>query len=154
MFKYLKKYIVLPGDKLGDIFFQPLDPGELDNAELKLGFKFPVGLRDFYQEIGCGMIRCGEKLPAKSDSSSYVNRIIPPLSAAMAYHGDRSEFIGRPPGSDELPFFETSDSNYFILNLSDDPPSVYRRHKSIKVADTFEEFIHKLFYTDPRFYLL
>jgi hypothetical protein len=53
----------------------------------------------------------------------------------------------------DLPFFELQDGSAFLTMqpLSANPNAVYRHH-DIKIEDSFERFIWRMYYEDPRYF--
>ena len=157
-FDFLKKFITTPSAKV-DTFqnsFYPLSADEIIKAEHKLGCCFPSQLKTFYKELGYGFLIAPENPPEGYDFCG-VNRIIDPLSLAdIVLNGPDSEQIMPAtyellePG--DLPFFEIGESSSFLLMKlnSDNPNAVWRYN--IKIEDSFEKFIWRLYYESPWFY--
>ena len=53
----------------------------------------------------------------------------------------------------DLPFFEIADSSSFmVMKLRSDNPNAVWSDCGVKIEDSFEKFIWRLFYEDPGFY--
>ncbi|HCI49101.1 MAG: hypothetical protein A2977_00455 [Alphaproteobacteria bacterium RIFCSPLOWO2_01_FULL_45_8] len=168
-YEYLKQFIP-GGSEVNDNWFLPLKSEEIVTAEQKLGVNFPSQLRSFYQEIGFGMLRSPEIPPAGYEFYNN-NEILPPLVVAhfsKEIIRFRTETIEGPaecedhwmsnatlemlePG--DLPFFEIGDSSRFLIMrpASHDPNAVWTP-SHIKIEDSFERFIWRLYYESPWFY--
>jgi hypothetical protein len=158
-FDYLKKYV--SHNDLKGTYFLPVFEEEISAAEKILGFNFPRELKNFYNQIGAGILSCGEKYP-EMFAESVTNEILPPLVVANFSKGillwegqdhwmaeDTYELL--EPG--DLPFFEVGDSNYFLIMKphSNNPSAVYDMGGNL-VEDSFERFIWRLYYEDPSYY--
>ena len=142
-------------------YFLPVSKLEIEEAELQLKVELPIQLKDFYNEIGAGILSCGERYPEML-ADSLTNEILPPLVAANFSKGilrwdgqdnwmSESTYELLEPG--DLPFFEVGDSNYFLVMKpnSENPNAVYDMGGHL-VEDSFEKFIHNLYYDDPSYY--
>ena len=183
-FAYLKQYDskyykdapegqVYEGSGSYDNIFFKVDPHKIEAAEKKLGFPFPSLLKQFYIEIGYGLLRA--KFDIQKDYEfDGANEILPPLVAAAFYKplagnnrpidkyepidsGDGNHYMAAmtyeilQPG--DLPFFEISDSTRFLVMRphSENPNAVWTS-SGIKIEDSFEKFIWRLYYEDPSYY--
>jgi len=143
--------------------FGSLYPGELEEAEKVLGFGFPSQLRAFYQEIGVGCLLRPHVVP-----ENYVfyssNEILPPLVVAnfskgiLQWEGQSEHWMSEDMAYDllepgDLPFFEMYDSTHFLVmkTHSDNPNAVWALG-NIKIEDSFEKFIWRLYYESPGYY--
>lgn len=166
-YSYLKAYCHHPGNSntpkaLISPFnsFGELYDGELEKAEKILGQEFPGELKNFYKEIGVGKLMKPHKVPPDY-SFSGVNEILSPIAAANFSKGilfwngqenwmSESAYEDLNPG--DLPFFEIHSSEYFLVMKlnSDNPKAVW--DGNTKITDSFEEFMHRLYYESPIFY--
>jgi len=157
-YDFLKKYVG-HNDLKGTYFFS-ISEEEIGEGERILGCKFPDQLKEFYKEIGAGILSCGNKYPEMK--CEYVsNDILPPLAAANFSKGilefdDQDYYMAKPtyellePG--DLPFFEIGDSTRFlVMKLNSDNPNAVWCY-DIKIEDSFEKFIWRLYYESPWFY--
>ena len=157
-YSYLKKYV--GQNDLKGTFFLPVEESDIVEAESLLGCKFPDQLREFYAEIGDGILSCGEKYP-EMHCLSCSNLILPPVTTAnfargilefenQDYYMAQSTYELLEPG--DLPFFEIGDSTRFLLmKLNSDNPNAVWCY-DIKIEDSFEKFIWRLYYENPTFY--
>lgn len=163
MFEYLKKYCHhsnYPEASFADNNFYPVGQEEIERLEGLLGCKIPAQLKMFYKEIGYGFLTH----PHKYDSDyifSNTNRIsAPDTIVEMLEKGQESGYISEDvyeelqPG--DIPFFEVADSSWFfkMKALSDNPNAVWDtgEYEPLKIADSLEEFIYKLYYEDAQYY--
>lgn len=166
-FKYLKKYV--GHNDLKGTYFLPVKEEDIRLAEQTIGTKFPSELKTFYQEIGDGILSCGEKYPEMFIDSG-GNLILPPLVVSAFYkplegdtwtpddgpidagdgehYMDASTYEILEPG--DLPFFEIADSTSFMVMKphSTNSNAVWYMGQE-KIEDSFEEFIWKLYYENP-----
>ncbi len=158
-FDYLKKYV--SHNDLKGTYFLPVFEEEISAAEKILGFDFPRELKNFYNQIGAGILSCGEKYP-EMFAESVTNEILPPLVVANFSKGillwegqdhwmseDAYELL--EPG--DLPFFEIGDSSSFmVMKSNSDNPNAVWTDCGVKIEDSFEKFIWRLYYESPSFY--
>jgi hypothetical protein len=142
--------------------FTPVSEDEIKEAEELLGFPFPDELRNFYKNIGYGSLAIPPNAP-KDYVCSVSNEILPPFIVAnfakgiLRWEGQHS-WMAEPtyefmePG--DLPFFEIGDSSSFLVMKphSDNPNAVWTDGIPVKIEDSFERFIHRLYYESPSFY--
>lgn len=158
IFNYLKQFSVTTPtntNKPGNSFY-PLTEEEIVNAEHQLGYAFPDQLKTFYKELGYGFLVAPENASENYDFCN-VNRIIDPetLANIVLKGPDSGEIIPATyelfePG--DLPFFEIGDSTRFLLmKLNSDNPNAVWCY-DIKITNSFEEFIWRLYYKKPDFY--
>ena len=159
-FLYLEKYI--PGGRgIHDNFFYKISEFDIHKAEKLYGHSFPSQLKQFYREIGPGMLRCPNKPPVDYSFSSY-NEFIHPMAMVGFTQGqrlndeyqhymDQSVMDDLEPG--DLPFFEVGDSCQFMIMkaFSDNPNAVYSQWGD-KISDSLYEFVHNLYYKSTYFY--
>ena len=154
---YLKKYINNK-EKWPSNIFQEIRLESINEYEKKLGLQFPRQLKDFWQEIGCGFLVASDEAIGLS-TFDHDNRILPPE--------DIESIILLKEGSDlilpeyaeyledgDMPFFSIADSSSFLVMKpkSDNPNAVYDMAGN-KIEDSFERFIHRLYYESPTYYL-
>lgn len=164
---YLKEYmwqkykgtVVKIGNN--NIFYE-VEKSILEESEQKIGQNFPSELRDFYLEIGHGHLTA-----PKSHADDYMcysaNEILPPNIAADymlgiiehpdddAYYMSQDFYEDMQPG--DLPFFEIGDgSSYMVMKLNSDNPNAVWFMGGIKVEDSFERFIWRLYHEGPDYY--
>jgi hypothetical protein len=166
---YLKHYIP-GGNNVDDNWFCPVSEQDIKAGEKKMGQMFPTELRNFYQEIGYGMLRSPANPPV--DYEFYGNNeILHPDVSASFYQGvlehqlqPKEEAIcccenwlalpvleNLQPG--DLPFFEIGDSSSFmIMKTQSDNPNAVWSDCGVKIEDSFERFIWRLYYEDPSYY--
>ena len=139
--------------------FYDLTKAEIDTAEQKLQMQFPNQLRQFYQEIGYGHLT-----NSKDDKEHHYisNEILPPLIAVdymqgiiehpgEEYYMSASTYEDLQPG--DLPFFEIGDSSSFmVMKLNSDNPNAVYSDCGVKIEDSFERFIYRLYHEDPAYY--
>jgi len=159
MYKYLNQFMDSPRNltKPSNSFYR-IDDIEIKKAEKELGITFPSELRQFYREIGYGFLTH----PIKFDKDYIfysVNRINPPsMIVDMVKNGHDSGLISQDtyemlqPG--DLPFFEIHDSSNFLIMKPESlhPNAVYTVYTNIKIEDSFEQFIWRLYHEDPAYY--
>jgi hypothetical protein len=160
-YQYLKKYIP-GGSGVNDNWFVPIHKEEILQVEKNMELSFPNQLREFYLEIGRGMIRSPHNPPADYDFYN-SNEILPPLVVANFSKGillwegqeywmaeDTYEML--EPG--DLPFFEIGDSSRFLVmkTHSENPNAIWTDGIPLKIEDSFERFIWRLYYESPWFY--
>jgi hypothetical protein len=137
--------------------FYQLKKESITSVEKKLGVKFPNQLINFYEEIGYGfLIR-----PHKYEIDYYfsnTNRInAPDTIEDILLNGQSSGLISQDtyellePG--DLPFFEIGDSaSFLVMRPNSDNPNAIWTDTGIKIEDSFEKFIWRLYYEDPAYY--
>jgi antitoxin YxxD len=159
-YDYLRKYIP-GGNGENDNWFCPIPEKEILQAESQLGYPFPSELRDFYQEIGYGMLR-SPAYPEENYEFYDVNTILPPTVVANFTQGilvwdDQDYWIAEDTYEDlqpgYMPFFEIGDSSRFLIMrpLSENPNAVWTV-SGIKIEDSFGKFVWRLYYESPWFY--
>ena len=156
MFEYLKKYVKTKGDRNSNSFYV-IEDSEIEKQEKRLGIKFPNQLKQFWKEIGCGFLRYPEKVPDGYEFSG-INRIASPSNTVdMVLLGQESgsilHDIWQELEQGDLPFFEIIDACRFLVvkTNSDNPNAVYT-NTGIKIEDSLERFIWRLYHENPSFY--
>lgn len=160
-YEYLKKYIP-GGTEVNDNWFLEVTLDEIENAEKKGGVIFPEELREFYKQIGHGMLRSPETRPENYQFYA-SNEILPPNIAVDymlgiiehpdddAYYMSASTYEDMEPG--DLPFFEIGDgSSFMMMKLKSDNPNAVWYMGVEKIEDSFERFIWRLYHEGPAYY--
>jgi hypothetical protein len=159
-YDYLKKYRNQnKSTGLGENGFASLlNPNLIEDAEKRLGFEFPSQLKEFWHEIGPGVLRASVNSP-KNYKCSHNNIILGPTTIANILLSDPDspdcpvipEFYQTLlPGA--MPFFEIGDSvDFLFMYPESENPNAIWDYKT-KICDSFEEFIHRLYYESPTFY--
>ena len=166
MYDYLKKFIGV-NDLRGNYFLSTPDS---DVAEAETTLRIPEQLKYFYKEIGTGILSCKIN-DLDTDTSALINEILPPMVVAHFYQGiiehqtepkvEALEYDDHwlalstlemlQPG--DLPFFEIGDSSSFmVMKLHSDNPNAVWSDCGVKIEDSFERFIYRLYYESPSFY--
>ena len=140
--------------------FHPVSEDEIKKAEKILGCSFPNQLREFYKNIGYGSLTTPYN-PPENYTFYGANDILPPFIIANFSKGilewdnqhswmAESTYEDLEPG--DLPFFEIGDSSSFLIMklYSDNPSAVWSGN--IKIEDSFEKFIWRLYYESPSYY--
>lgn len=162
MFEFLKpyKYENIQEERFTKNNFFPVTEEEILNFEKKFGYELPSQLKAFYREIGYGFLTRSHEYQETYQFSN-TNRINPTdLMIEMIEHGQSSGIISADAHEllqhGDIPFFEIGDSSSFLKMkaLSDNPNAVWDMDDNLplKIADSLEEFIHKLYYEDPGYY--
>jgi antitoxin YxxD len=141
-------------------YFYPVTEKEICNAEKKMGFPLPSELREFYLEIGSGKLPIS--INEKDENSGLENRILPPehledimtgtsINEETGLYFSRDNYEDMQPG--DLPFFEIFDSSKFLfMKINSDNPNAVWTISSIKIEDSFERFIWRLYHEKSDFY--
>ena len=146
---------------------------EILEAEKKYNFCFPNQLREFYSEIGYGSLYAAYNAPI-GYRAFMSNKILPPLVAAAFYkplEGDNrpeDEYVPINAGDDahymaamtyemlqpgDLPFFEVGDgTNFLVMRPHSENPNAVWSDCGVKIEDSFERFIWRLYHEDPAYY--
>lgn len=148
MFEYLKPYVVNDVDEKNEkndenFIFYPVSEEDILQAETRIGFSFPSGLKQFYREIGYGFMH--------SDRDE-IERIMHPDDIAdfickdEVYAGFDTDFYQE----DELVFFHISGDDFLTIRYAHgEEGEVVCFHRTI--APSFEDFIFKM-YTNPGYF--
>lgn len=120
--------------------FTLIDKEDIQLAEKRMNIKIPTELKEFYENIGCGVLQ--------SKDHSF-NRLIDPLTCAdIRMREDIYEFdpdleLYENFEEDKMIFFEINEGVYALIELSDD-----FRHKIYfcdeVIAYSLEEFLEKI----------
>jgi hypothetical protein len=158
-YAYLKKYVDLENRDVNQNSFHSFKIEEIKEAEDLLNKNFPEELKEFWKEIGYGFFfsSCPEKNISQKD---WVNRLLPPEDiASILLEGSESGLMVAPAyelyqglkREGDFPFFEIGDS-YDFLYMNFNKPGVYELDGN-KIADSLEEFVYRLYYESPIYYL-
>lgn len=142
MYEYLKNYVESNVDEM-NLFFKVTEE-EIEHAEERMKFKFPNGIKIFYKEIGYGFL---------GRNANYINRIMAPDDIADYVCGsDIYEYVEKYIYSeDELVFMHIADEDFLTIKYSGELEGEIL-YFGEKVADSFEEFINKMF-NKPNYYI-
>ena len=153
-FDYLKPYMGKKG--IGENRFFPISAQDIEEAEKRLGYKFPSQLRTLYKEIGDGSFQHNHDFSVTDNSFSSCI-LHPKESADIKLLGYDSGLIVPSVkfAEDELPIFEIADgANFFVMKpQSDNPNAVYQFMEGGLIEDAFEKFIWRLYYESPLYYM-
>lgn len=154
MFDYLKPYMGKQG--IGENRFFPISTQDIEDAEKRLGYKFPPQLRIFYDELGDGSFQHNHDLSITDNSFSSC--ILHPKEIAdiklLGY--DSGQILPSVKFSeDELPIFEVADGDTFLFMKpqSQKPNAVYSDIGGKLVEESLERFIWRLYYESPLYYM-
>lgn len=117
--------------------FYPITEEMVLEAEKRMGIKFPLELRKFYLDVGCGFI---EKQLCE------INRMIGPLGCSDIrlrediYEYDPDLEMYEKYEKNSIIFFEINEGLYASIGIEDG--KIYYTNKVI--ADTLEEFLEKM----------
>lgn len=154
-YDFLKKYINNQ-EKPPRNWFGAVSIEEIEISEKKIGYKFPESLKEFWLEIGYGVLDTSN---TSVNAFSYSNIILKPseIASIILMEEDmpmlldyREDYIQ----DGDIPFFEIADlSSYLFMNVrSDDPLAIYNSIGE-KIEKDLETFIRKLYYKSPVYYL-
>jgi hypothetical protein len=158
-FEYLKAFISPLENKKQKVrnWFYPVTENEIEDAENRLGIKFPSQLRNFYKKIGYGSLKVPHNAPPNY-VSHYINRINSPrMLADIVLLGQESGNISEEAlecmEQDDLPFFEVSDANSFlVMKLNKKKPNAIYSDTGSLIEENFNRFIWRLYYESPTYY--
>ncbi len=154
-YDYLKKYIKPKNEEAGNNAFYPISEDEILKSEEKLKVSFPEELKEFWRNIGSGFL--WSSVPEKGIvQRSYPNRFSPPSEiASILLEGAESGLISEEAlellGKEDVPFFNVLGFDYICYKTTDSKFRVY--NLGTKIADSLEEFVHRLYYESPTYYL-
>jgi antitoxin YxxD len=141
-------------------YFYPVTEKEICDAEKKMGFPIPSELREFYLEIGTGKLPIS--LKEKDTNNGLENRILSPdhladimtgtlINEETGLYFSRDNYEDMQPG--DLPFFEIfNSSQYLYMKVNSDNPNAVWDLCDIKIEDSFERFIWRLYHEKSDFY--
>jgi hypothetical protein len=160
-YSYLLPYIPGTGKDNAN-WFRTISKIEISLSEREIGQQFPSELRCFYEKIGFGMLRSPHIAPQNYKFYS-SNLILPPRIVADYMNGiithpgedlfwmSESAYELLSPG--DLPFFEIGDSSSFmVMKLQSENPNAVWSDCGVKIEDSFEKFIWRLYYESPSYY--
>jgi hypothetical protein len=161
-FDYLNKYIIerpSATDDYTNIFYN-IQKEEIEECECRMGFPFPDELRQFYWQIGAGILDT-DKFGTIENNNSNTNRILRPYHLASIIEGvyvdeEIDLYFSKDFSSllehGDLPFFEMYDSSQYLIlkSLSENSNAVW--YHKIKIEDSFERFIWRLYNEDINFH--
>lgn len=160
-YQYLSKFIP-GGSGVNDNWFCPVEIKEVLQSEEKIRAKFPEELRNFYLNIGFGMLRSPDVVPPNYNFYS-KNEILPPHIAVdymlgnlehpdePEYYMSRYTYDLLKPG--DLPFFEIGEgSSFLVMKPNSENPNAVWSDCGIKIEDSFERFVWRLYYENPGYY--
>ena len=156
-YDFLKQYVDF--GKYSDIrpcnWFSRIDEKTIFLSEKKIGYKFPKSLREFWLEIGCGMLRISSTGVV---ANSYSNAVLSPSEIASIILGEedapmlpdyRDDFVHEG----DIPFFEVADSSdYLFMKRDSEAPDMIYGASGYILEEHFEDFIRKLYYESPTYY--
>jgi hypothetical protein len=158
---YLNKYIHCRKDRPYDNWFGSIAQDTVKVAEQRLGFEFPVSLKEFWEEIGFGVFRSSLSGHKTMD---HTNRIMGPSSIADIILLKEESGLILPEaveymtdgyvGDGDILFFEIGDMSSFLMmkSKSEKPNAVYNIMGEL-IEEEFEKFIWRLYYESPTYYL-
>jgi antitoxin YxxD len=140
MFEYLKEFVGKPKPPNR---FWALSEGDIEKAEERLGFSFPLELRTFFTEIGCGFFAQG--MDDKRRDRSLINGILSPGEIADILT-DPTHLLrpgeGFPPGV--IPFFDIGENSYLVVALLGSN-RVYWPGARKLIAESPQDFFQQLY---------
>ena len=145
MYEFLKKYVVNDvKEENNEIYiFYPVSESDITDAEKRMGFKFPNSLKQFYREIGYGFMAYG---------GNNINRIMHPDDIADYFCDDEVyDYVDKEYyEKDELVFFHISGQDFLTMVYDGKKEGeILCFHR--KIADSFEDFISKM-YAEPNYF--
>lgn len=154
-YDYLKKYINSAPSEPHRNFFGQVRAEEIQTVENSLKFQFPMSLKNFWLEIGYGSLTTSNN-KIKTINNNTI--LYPEQIADILLLGDENpwmlpEYVALMEEGD-IPFFEIGDSSDFMFmkRFADNKEAIYDPMGRI-VADNFEQFIWRLYYDSPTFYI-
>ncbi|WP_375333416.1 SMI1/KNR4 family protein [Candidatus Tisiphia endosymbiont of Xenochironomus xenolabis] len=160
-YDYLKKYINNSKAKHPRNSFTKVNLQDIEYAEDRLGFQLPKSLKEFWVEIGSGVLN---KSINGNEAFDYANYIFFPQQIAdIMLLKEKSDYI-LPEAveyieegyikDDDVIFFEVADMSSFLVMKpsSDKPDAVYDEIGNI-IEEHFERFIWRLYHESPDYYL-
>jgi len=156
-YDYLKKYINNK-EKSPANRFDILPSNYINDAEQRLGYKFPNQLKEFWQQVGGGSLCVSNS----AEASGLDNLIMGPGDIAdIILDKKRSQesglilyYVYDYLEPNDMPFFAIGDSSDFLVMKpkSENPNAVYSL-AGTKIEDNFETFIYRLYHESPKYYL-
>lgn len=124
---------------------QGVNEAEIREAEDALGIEFDPNLKEFWLDVGCGLIRKQYPLTNSGEEINPSYRFCDPLSIVEAIEEDPEAFNG------VIPFFDIRNGGWFVIR-KEDGVIVYDDQMGSVVANNVEEFID-LFFKDALYTL-
>jgi len=122
---------------------------EIEEAEGRLGFKFPPLLRHFYEFIGHG--NYVGKLANEKHGALLSNEILHPRDVVEIYEGGGVYPSPFKFQRAQLPFFQMMEDKYLTVRpKSAEPESIYFRFGDILIEANIDLFMRRLL-DDPEF---
>jgi hypothetical protein len=160
-YDYLKQYINNSTAPAPRNSFTRVALQDIKNAEERLGFEFPKSLKEFWLEIGSGVIN---KAINGKDAFYHANYIFRPDEIAdimlLREESDyilpeAAEYIGKGYIKDnDIIFFEIADmSSFLVMKPSSDKPNAVYDEIGTLIEEYFEKFIWRLYYESPDYYI-
>lgn len=144
MFNYKELEQYINANEVTKRFF-PVSAQEILAAEEVLGFALPIGLKDFYLEVGFGWL-------SSDDRPDLRNLILHPVDVVDLYRGT-SEFCeleGFLEG--DLPVMDCGWDRFLVMRANTSDEKIYRDDGSDNsLAQSFNELVERLF-KDAGFY--
>ena len=145
-FGWLKEQTTGKGDEgRGNYEFTPISYEDVVLQEKRLGKSFPIELREFYIQVGYGVIG--------ADDRCYLNLVMPPEEVVDFVLGE-GVFEGSYCREEidvetKFVFYDTGDNTYLCLDLGKNSegicPVVFScADEYIYIAESLEEFIKKM----------
>ena len=137
-------------------WFYSIKSQDITDAEKNVGILFPSQLKEFYSLIGYGSLSISCNAPENYIFSNANLILSPDMIENILLKGVENDYMIDStyellePG--DLPFFEIGDSTRFLLmKLNSDNPNAVWCY-DIKIEDSFDKFIWRLYYESPWFY--
>jgi hypothetical protein len=159
-YDYLRKFINSTPDEPHRNYFGLITNEEIKEAEKRLGFDFPISLKEFWLEIGYGTLTTSINYTKSINN----NRIFYPEQIAdIMLLREESDYI-LPEAveyinagyikDDDIIFFEVGDmSSFLVMKPSSDKPDAVYDEIGTLIEEHFERFIWRLYYESPDYYL-
>lgn len=159
-FDYLIKYVKNKTEEIThnrNVFFS-VSEEQIKQAEEELGVSFPGQLKSFYRQIGYGFLNYSNNTSPKYDATSFTNLVISPIAIVKwLKEVEENQIFAEEYGYDllekgDIPFFNWFDYRYFIMKCNSSDPNIVWDIYGGKVADSFNEFIWRMYYEDPNYF--
>jgi hypothetical protein len=129
----LSKY---SGEDRPPFIIQKVDEREIEEAETQLGFAFNDDLKEFWRNIGCGLIWRQHPLLNDGEVIDPPYRISDPIDIADTIAADPKRFDGI------LPFFDIGDGGWLVIRK--DGSIMYDDLLEGVLASNIKEFLRKI----------
>lgn len=154
-YNYLKEFINSISEEPNANYFGKISNEEIKINEKRIGFQFPLSLKNFWLEIGYGFLTKS----IKGEETINNNRILFPQEIAdiILLKEDSNYILSEVAdyfSKEVIPFFEIADMASFLVMkpYSEKPEAIYNLRGMI-VEQSLEKFIWRLYYESPTFYL-